>query len=239
MTSLGKRTLAGVSAGALGALALALLLVVPSAGATAMPNMPALTPQPPPRPLLSGAEQMPAFLNGSIVNTVYENGFFTSSNASKRSTFGMEPLLSFPGVGAPDIHDPIAPAAEPPFIVLVPWWGPSSAPYDPAYHPATYGIQLMCAPETISVCYDHPTTIDVPGLGTVPLPGHDHLITTVAGHTDTWWSLIVVLVTNSSVFPDINGTHGITSLASLQAAQTAGDASAMLATNTYLNFEVA
>lgn len=190
-------------------------------------------------PALQKQEQMPAFLNGKVVNTVYENGFFSSSNASGNARFGGEPLLAEPGVGAPDIHDPIASAAEPPFIVLVPWWGPSGAPYAPAYDPAAYGIQLMCAPESITLCYDHPTTIDVPGLGVVPLPGHDHLITTSAHHTDTWWSLIVVLVTNSTVFPDLNGTHGINSLASLQAAEAAGDASAMLSTNTYLNFEVA
>jgi hypothetical protein len=189
-------------------------------------------------PALLKQELMPAFLKGKVVNTLYENGFFTSSNASRSFHFGMEPLLSEPGIGAPDLHDPIAANLEPPFIVLVPWWGPSSAPYAPAYNPAAYGIQLMCAPESISVCYDHPTTIDVPGLGVVPLPGHDHLITTAAHFTDTWWSLIVVLVTNSSVFPDLNGTHGINSLSSLRAAQAAGDASGDLGTNTYLNFEV-
>jgi hypothetical protein len=196
------------------------------------------TPPTPTRALLQ-YEQMPAFLNGKVVDTVYENGFFTDSNASRPAKFGGEPLLAEPGIGAPDVHDPIAPSQEPPFIVLVPWWGPSSAPYAPAYDPSAYGIQLMCAPETMSVCYDHPTTIDVPGLGVVPLPGHDHLITTTAHNTDTWWSLIVVLVFNASVFPNLSGTHGINSLASLQAAEAAGQASAQLDTNTYLNFEVA
>jgi hypothetical protein len=195
--------------------------------------------EPSPSTALQLSESMPAFLNGHVVNTIYENGFFTSSNVSRRSTYGMEPLLTEPGIGAQDIHDPIAPVSEPNFIVLVPWWGPSSAPYAPAYDPAAYGIQLMCAPDSIALCYDHPSTIDVPGLGVVPLPGHDHLITTVAGHMDTWWSLIVVLVTNASVFPNLAGTHGITSLAALTAAQMAGQASADLDTNTYLNFEVA
>jgi hypothetical protein len=195
--------------------------------------------QPPASHALQLAEQMPAFLNGRVVNTLYENGFFTSSIASFRPMrYGMEPLLKQPGIGAPDIKDPPIPTNEPDFIVLVPWWGPSSTPYAPAYDPAAYGIQLMCAPESIALCYDHPSTIDVPGLGVVPLPGHDHLITTTFHHTDTWWSLIVVLVTNASVFPNLAGTHGITSLAALTAAQTAGQASADLDTNTYLNFEV-
>jgi hypothetical protein len=194
--------------------------------------------EPPASRALVAAEDMPAFLNGHVVNTVYENGFFTSSNATHMWRYGMEPLLSSPGIGAPDLHDPIAPVNEPPFIVLVPWWGPASAPYAPAYDPAAYGIQLMCAPDSIALCYDHPSTINVPGLGVVPLPGHDHLITTTFHHTDTWWSLIVVLVTNAGVFPNLAGTTGITSLASLQAAQAAGQASADLGTNTYLNFEV-
>ncbi|MCI4324317.1 MAG: hypothetical protein L3K00_00280 [Thermoplasmata archaeon] len=194
--------------------------------------------QPPASHALQLAEQMPAFLNGKVVNTLYENGFFTSSNATHMYRFGMEPLLQGAGIGAPDIRDPIAPSHEPNFIVLVPWWGPSSAPYAPAYDPAAYGIQLMCAPDSIALCYDHPATIDVPGLGVVPLPGHDHLITTNFGHQDTWWSLVVVLITNSSVFPNLAGTTGITSLAALAAAQTAGQASADLDTNTYLNFEV-
>jgi hypothetical protein len=185
------------------------------------------------------AEDMPAFLNGHIVNTVYENGFFTSSNATHMFRYGMEPLLQEPGIGAPDIRDPTIPSNEPLFVVLVPWWGPSSAPYAPAYNPAAYGIGLMCAPETIALCYDHPSTIDVPGLGVVPLPGHDHLIGTDFHHADTWWSLVVVLITNSSVFPNLAGTHGITSMSALHAAQLAGDASADLDTNTYLNFEVA
>ena len=48
----------------------------------------------------------------------------------------------------------------------------------------------------------------------------------------------MVLVTNSTVFPNLAGTHGITSLSALTAAQAAGQASADLATNCYLNFEV-
>ncbi|MCI4331836.1 MAG: hypothetical protein L3K19_08360 [Thermoplasmata archaeon] len=57
-------------------------------------------------------------------------------------------------------------------------------------------------------------------------------------HTDTWWSLIVVLVTNTSVFPNLGGPHGITSLAALTAAQAVGQASKDVSTNAYLNFEV-
>jgi hypothetical protein len=207
--------------------------------AVASPNGSFNATQPRASHALSLAEQMPAYLNGRVVNTLYENGVYTSSVADFRpSVFGMEPLLSGAGIGFPDVKDPTNPAHEPNFIVLVPWWGPSSAPYAPAYDPAAYGIQLMCAPDTIALCYDHPATISVPGLGVVPLPGHDHLIGTSFHNTDTWWSLVVVLITNASVFPNLAGTHGITSVAALTAAQNAGDASGYLTTNTYLNFEV-
>lgn len=238
MTPRKIRMIGGATAGVLATFAVALLLVVPNAGATSPTTSPALTPQPPAHPLLSHAEQMPAFLNGTIVNTIYLQGDFVGTINATNSTFGMEPMAGQPAIGVTPNAYPTNPANINPFIAMVPWWGPASAPYAPAYNPAAYGIQLMCAPESIALCYDHPPTIQVPGLGTVPLPGHDHLITTFAGHTDTWWSLIVVLVTNSSVFPDLNGTHGITSLAALQAAELAGQASAELDTNTYLNFEV-
>jgi hypothetical protein len=55
---------------------------------------------------------------------------------------------------------------------------------------------------------------------------------------DTWWGPVVVPVYNASVFPNLAGAHGITSLATLPVAQAAGEASANLATITHLIFEV-
>jgi hypothetical protein len=193
-------------------------------------------------PAESGAlqmqEAMPAFLNGHTVSTYYEQSYWTGRNVTSEGYYGMEPIFGAPEVGKPATLLPTYNGEIEPFVVLVPWFGPTAAPYDPAYHPAKYGIQLMCAPATVSVCFDHPATIFVPGLGTVPLPGHDHLINTAANHANIWWSLIVVLVTEKSYWPNLAGTHGITSFAALEAAQDAGAASSDLPTDVFFQFSV-
>jgi hypothetical protein len=181
-------------------------------------------------------EQMPVFYGGHVYQSFYEQGYFTGGNVTYNSSYGMQPLLAAPELGAGPTTWPANPSTIQPFYVLVPWWGPSSAPYDPAYDPAAYGIQMNCAPASIAVCWDHPATIDVPGLGVVPLPGHDHLVGTLAGGHDIWWNVVVVLVLNQSAWPALDGTGGISSMADLAAAQTAGTASADLPTNVFLNF---
>jgi hypothetical protein len=193
-----------------------------------------------PSPLLSMLETMPSFLGGRIVQTVYEQGYYVGSRAAFNTTYGPQPLFRQAALGVTASTYPTAKSTIQPFYVLVPWWGPSGTPYAPAYDPAAYGIQLHCAPANVQVCWDHPGTIHVPGLGTVPLPGHDHLIGTAAGHVDTWWNVVVVLVTNQSAWPTISvfGESGIVSVAALVHAQKLGDASADLSTNVFLNFYV-
>ncbi len=188
--------------------------------------------------ILEAQEMMPTFWNGQVLNTVYEQGYFTSPINYNSKVYGMEPLMAAPAVGVAAKQLPTSSSNVFPFYVLVPWWGPASAPYAPAFAPASYGIQEMCAPATIAVCWDHPATINVPGLGTVPLPGHDHLVGTVAGHRDVWWNVVVVLVLNSTVWPSLDGSSGITSVNGLLVAQELGAASEGLPTNIYLNFAV-
>jgi hypothetical protein len=193
-----------------------------------------------PSPLLKMLETMPSFLGGRVVQTDYQQGYYVGTTASFNSAFGPEPLFGPAAVGTAPTTYPAARNTIEPFYVLVPWWGPGSTPYAPAYDPGAYGIQLHCAPANVQVCWDHPATIVVPGLGTVPLPGHDHLIGTTAGHKDTWWNVVVVLVTNASAWPQISvfGNSGIVSVGDLRAAQAVGDASADLPTNVFLNFSV-
>jgi hypothetical protein len=193
-----------------------------------------------PSPLLKMLETMPSFLGGRVVQTDYQQGFYVGTNASYNTTFGPEPIFGDAAVGVHPTSYPTAKSSIQPFYVLVPWWGPSATPYAPAYNPAAYGIQLHCAPANVQICWDHPSMIDVPGLGTVPLPGHDHLIGTVAGHKDTWWNVVVVLVTNASAWPQISvfGNSGIVSVGALAQAQSLGEASSDLPTNVFLNFSV-
>jgi hypothetical protein len=194
----------------------------------------------PASPLLQGLEMMPSFYGGRVVQTVYEQGYYVGTNATYNSSFGSQPLFGADAVGTSPTTYPAPRSSIEPFYVLVPWWGPSSAPYAPAYNPYAYGIQLDCAPANVQVCWDHPATIIVPGLGTVPLPGHDHLIGTNAGHKDIWWNVVVVLVTNASAWPTISafGESGIVSIGALHHAQAHGEASSDLPTNLFLNFYV-
>src|SRR5271155_2924787 len=99
MTNQRVRTAGGAIAGVLATLTIALLVLVPSAGASMTPNVPTTTPQPPAHQLLSRAEQMPAFLNGSIVNTIYLQGNFVGTIHHANATFGKEPMVGLPAIG--------------------------------------------------------------------------------------------------------------------------------------------
>ena len=68
--------------------------------------------------------------------------------------------------------------------------------------PVTY---VQCS--SAITCIDHPATIDLSRLATVlgapaaaldnvPLPGHDHLLTTRNGDQPEWWNVIVIPVTS-------------------------------------------
>jgi hypothetical protein len=188
--------------------------------------------------MLATVEGMPVFYAGTTHMQTIEQSFWTGNSARFQNTYGMEPLVAPAEVGTPAFWLPSTGTIET-FYSLVPWFGPASAPFEPAYNPAKYGIQLMCAPANVSICWDHPETIYEPGYGTVPLPGHDHLIGTVANHVLIWWNLKVVLVYNQSYWPQLNGSTGISSVAALEAAQDAGAASKALPTNVFFEFSVA
>ena len=52
-----------------------------------------------------------------------------------------------------------------------------------------------------------------------------------------WWQIRAVLVTDQSVWPNVEGTTGITSVEALRAAEAAGQASADVPTNFFLFFD--
>ncbi|MCI4331835.1 MAG: hypothetical protein L3K19_08355 [Thermoplasmata archaeon] len=113
-------------------LAVAFPMAGPSAGAHLVTTSPSRGPQPNPRRLLSASEQMLAWPNGSIVNTIYLQGTFVGTvNASNR-TFGMDPGVGQPAIRVtPNVY-PTARAHIPDITVLVPGWGPEAIPYAPA-----------------------------------------------------------------------------------------------------------
>jgi len=97
-------------------------------------------------------------------------------------------------------------------------------------------------------CTMHPTQIDLgpvlSQLGLIPpnqvvqlpTPNHSHVID--GGNFDSvWWKVVVVLVTDRSVWPNAAGSTGITSVSKLRAAQAAGKAFPDVPTNFFLFFD--
>jgi hypothetical protein len=108
---------------------------------------------------------------------------------------------------------------------------------------------VQCAepgpPETqhkgvFSTCTMHPSNLRNGGLpqftaGDIPTPNHSHIIDG-GNFNSIWWKVVVVLVTDRSVWPNAAGTAGITSLTKLRAAQQAGKALPDVPTNFFLFF---
>jgi hypothetical protein len=121
----------------------------------------------------------------------------------------------------------------------------------------TPGVPVQC-PEpgppltqhtgAFGTCTMHPKTVDLgPVLDQlnlvrpravvrVPTPNHSHIIDG-ANFGRIWWQIIVVLVTDQSVWPDVDGTTGLNSVAALRAAQAAGKASGDIPSNFFLFFD--
>jgi len=70
----------------------------------------------------------------------------------------------------------------------------------------------------------------------LPTPNHSHIIDG-GNFNSIWWKVVVVLVTDKSVWPNAAGTTGITSLSKLRAAQAAGKAFPDVPTNFFLFFD--
>jgi hypothetical protein len=179
-------------------------------------------------------ETMPNYVNGQIYGSEYEQNYFVGSNTTMQPTVGT-PANVFPTNNLASIGE---------FYVLIPWWGPSATPYAPAYNLST---ATQCVPATVQTCFDHPGTVDVPGLGVVPTPGHDHLLDGLHAFKDIWWKVTIVLVFHQSAWPGVTGSQGITSdhnvtdpapfTESLDQAEHNGDA-AETTSNFFLDFAV-
>jgi len=71
----------------------------------------------------------------------------------------------------------------------------------------------------------------------LPTPNHSHVIDTDEFQAaPQWWQVVTVLVYNQSDWPSADGKSGISTLAALRKAQTAGAASADVPTNFFLFF---
>jgi len=113
------------------------------------------------------------------------------------------------------------------------------------------GVPVQCpAPkDSPGTCTMHPIQTDLgPVLAAlklvppktqlyVPLVDHSHVLpNNTINQSPEWWQVIVVLVENPKAWPNAKGTTGITSVATLRAAQKAKQASADVPSNFFLFF---
>ena len=111
------------------------------------------------------------------------------------------------------------------------------------------GGALSAQKGAFGTCTMHPTQIDYAQLLSevrpdlfaglknlnLPLVNHSHIIEG-KNFNPVWWHLKVVLVTDQSVWPDVNGTTGLRSVEDIAAAQAAGKALPTINSNFFLFF---
>ena len=111
------------------------------------------------------------------------------------------------------------------------------------------GGNLTVQKGAFGTCTMHPTQIDYAQLLSevrpdlfaglknlnLPLVNHSHIIDG-ANFNPIWWQLKIVLVTDPSVWPDVNATTGLRSVADITNAQAAGKALATINSNFFLFF---
>jgi hypothetical protein len=140
-----------------------------------------------------------------------------------RSLFGITPdAFKTPAPGRPDLVAPVQ-CPEP-------------------------GMPLTQLHGEFGTCTTHTNTVDLgpllAALGKVPAntvvrlptPNHSHIIRG-ADFDRVWWQVVVDLVSDRSVWPNVEGTQGLTSVDALRAAQARGQVSADVPTNFFLFFD--
>jgi hypothetical protein len=131
---------------------------------------------------------------------------------------------------------------------------PANGTIDPLYIPvplyATPPVTYAQCPSVVT-CIDHPATIDLSPLAStlgapasslynVPLPSHDHLLTTRNGDQPEWWNVIVIPVTSPAGLASIEKAKNYTTVRALET--TAGSGVGVtgvpeVPTNAYLWFQ--
>lgn len=121
----------------------------------------------------------------------------------------------------------------------------------------TPGVPVQC-PEpgqpltkhqgAFGTCTMHPSRLDLgpvlAALGKVPVnsvvevptPNHSHIIRG-QNFGAVWWQVVVVLVTDPAVWPNVEGSTGLNSVDALRTAQANGKASGDVPTNFFLFFD--
>jgi hypothetical protein len=190
------------------------------------------------------------WITGQDVEALYTEPFYcgTTSIAVHSATkceAGAAPTSVPPGVGDPTPPSPTVTNGQiDPLYIPIPLYTTPAVPY------------TQC--NTAIVCIDHPATIDLsalaPYLGVktpsslynVPLPSHDHLLTTRNGDQPEWWNVIVIPVTSAKGLATVESAKNYAAVKALEAVPGSGigipaggglPAAPEVATNAYLWFQ--
>ncbi len=183
------------------------------------------------------------WIDGQDVEALYSEQYFCDTGVTAKSASGCE-------AGA-------APTAVPPGVAdrTPPSPTVTNGNIDPLYIPvplysSTTPVYNQCS--AAITCIDHPSTIDLsrlaPALGVanaatldnVPLPGHDHLLTTRNGDQPEWWNVIVIPVTSPKGLASVEAAKSYLAVKALENVAGSGIGVAGVGevpTNAYLWFQ--
>ena len=188
------------------------------------------------------------WIEGQDVEALYSEPYFCAGDGMTiHSTSGCEagaPPTSVP----PNVGDTTIPTPANSYPT------PANGTIDPLYIP----VPLYASPpvtynqcSAAITCIDHPATIDlsllastlgVPAasLDNVPLPGHDHLLTTRNGDQPEWWNVIVIPVTSPAGLASVESSKDYATVRSLETTPGSGvgvTGAPEVPTNAYLWFQ--
>jgi len=184
------------------------------------------------------------WIQGQDVNALYTEPYYCGTTAGPvHSTTGCEAGAN-PTSVPPGVSD-----LTPPTPTV------TNSQIDPLYIPvplyASPPVAYAQCPGAIT-CIDHPATIDLsllaPTLGVanassldnVPLPSHDHLLTTRNGDQPEWWNVIVIPVTSPKGLASVESAKDYSAVKALETTPGSGigvTGAPEVPTNTYLWFQ--
>jgi hypothetical protein len=165
------------------------------------------------------------YYNGTNVDLLYSENYYCDSNVSSGATSGCE-------VGAGPSGSPSATSSGGTGTSLG-----NTTHADTLYIPVPlYSPTPATQCTTGPTCIDHPPTIDLSRLGgpfstatNVPIPAHDHVVTTRNSGLPEWWNVKVVPIANATDWQTFQSSGG-----KLTPTQISGAAG----TNVFLFFQV-
>jgi len=183
------------------------------------------------------------WIEGQDVEALYSEPYYCgSTSVDVHSTSGCE-AGSDPTSVPPGVAD-----RTPPTPTV------TNSQIDPLYIPVPLYASPAVAYNQCSsaiTCIDHPATIDLSQLATVlgapatalenvPLPGHDHLLTTRNGDQPEWWNVIVIPVTSPAGLASVEQAKSYSAVKALENVSGSGIGVAGVGevpTNAYLWFQ--